>query len=100
MLVTGRWGYFIGATTHPAPKDPDHPTTVEMEEALQWDREDAIASYLLSERLPSDINLDIEYLSRLTTLWQAVGDDEGLEVEVIDIEQEVGKGKAEDAESK
>ena len=39
-------------------------------------------------------------MSRLTTLWQAVGDDEGLEVEVIDIEQEVGKGKAEDAEGK
>ena len=37
-------------------------------------------------------------MSRLTTLWQAVGDDEGLEVEVIDIEQEVGKGKAKDAE--
>ena len=37
-------------------------------------------------------------MSRLTTLWQAVGDDEGLEVEVIDVEQEVGKGKTEDAE--
>ena len=37
-------------------------------------------------------------MSRLTTLWQAVGDDEGLEVEVIDVEQEMGKGKAEDAE--
>jgi hypothetical protein len=35
---------------------------MEMEEALQWDCEDAIASYLLSKRLPSDINLDIEYL--------------------------------------
>ena len=37
-------------------------------------------------------------LSRLTTLRQAVGDDEGLEVEVIDIKQEVGEGKAEEAE--
>ena len=37
-------------------------------------------------------------LSRLSTLGQAVGDDEGLEVEVIDVEQEVGKGKAKDAE--
>ena len=37
---------------------------------------------------------------RLTTLCQAVGDDEGLDVEVIDVEQEVGKGKAKDAESK
>ena len=72
MLITGRWGYFIGATTRPAPKDPDHPTTVEMEEALQWDREDAIASYLLSERLPSDINLDIEYLPTTKEQWDVI----------------------------
>ena len=38
-------------------------------------------------------------MSRLTTLWRAVGNDEGLEVEVIDVEREVGKSKAEDAES-
>ena len=37
-------------------------------------------------------------MSRLTTLWQAVGNDEGLDVEVIEVKQEVGKGKAEDAE--
>ena len=39
-------------------------------------------------------------LSRLTTLWRAVGNDEGLDVEVIDVEQEVGEGKAKDAEGK
>ena len=39
------------------------------------------------------------YLSRLTTLRQAVGDDEGFEVKVIDKEAEVGKGKSEEAES-
>ena len=37
-------------------------------------------------------------LSRLTTLGQAVGDDEGFEVKVIDEEAEVGKGKSEEAE--
>ena len=37
-------------------------------------------------------------MSRLTTLWRAVGNDEGLDVEVIDIEQKMGKGKAKDAE--
>ena len=26
-----------------------------------------------------------QLVSRLTTLWQAVGDDEGLDVEVIDV---------------
>ena len=37
-------------------------------------------------------------LSRLTTLWQAAGDDKGLKVKVIEEQDEVGKGKGEDAE--
>ena len=35
---------------------------------------------------------------RLTTLWQAAGNNEGLKVKVIDKQDEVGKGKGEDAE--
>ena len=37
-------------------------------------------------------------LSRLTTLWQAAGNDEGLKVKVIEEQDEVGKGKSGDAE--
>ena len=37
-------------------------------------------------------------MSRLTTLWQAVGDNEGFKVKVIDKEAEVGEGKSEEAE--
>ena len=39
-------------------------------------------------------------LSRLTTLGQAAGNDEGFEVKVIDEEQEMGDGKGEEAEGK
>ena len=39
-------------------------------------------------------------MSRLTTLWQAAGNDEGFEVKVIDEEQEMGNGKSEEAEGK
>ena len=37
-------------------------------------------------------------MSRLTTLWQAVGNNEGFEVKVIDEEQEMGDGKSKEAE--
>ena len=37
-------------------------------------------------------------LSRLTTLWQAAGNDESLKVKVIDKQDKMGKGKGEDAE--
>ena len=36
-------------------------------------------------------------ISRLTTLSRAVGNNEGFEVKVIDIEQEVGDGKSKEA---
>ena len=42
----------------------------------------------------------IARLSRLTTLWQAVGDNKGFEVKVIDKEAEMGKGKSEEAKGK
>ena len=35
---------------------------------------------------------------RLTTLWQAAGNDKSLKVKVIDEQDKVGKGKGEDAE--
>ena len=37
-------------------------------------------------------------VSRLTTLGQAAGNDESLKVKVIDEQDEMGKGKGEDAE--
>ena len=39
-------------------------------------------------------------MSRLTTLWQAAGNDEGLKLKVIDEQDKVGKGKGEDTEGK
>ena len=39
-------------------------------------------------------------MSRLTTLWQAAGNDKGFEVKVIDEEQEMGDGESEEAEGK
>ena len=39
-------------------------------------------------------------VSRVTTLWQAAGNDEGLKVKVIDEQDKMGKGKGEDAEGK
>ena len=46
------------------------------------------------------VNVKVNKVSRLTTLGQAVGNDEGFEVKVIDKEQEVGDGESEKAEGK
>ena len=48
----------------------------------------------------SSSHQEVGPVSRLTTLWQAAGDDKGLEIEVIDVEQEVGDGEAKEAEGK
>ena len=52
MKVTSRWGYFNGSQPKPRPKDVKNPTDTEIEVGERWEHEDAVASYLLSQRLP------------------------------------------------
>ena len=52
MRVTRQWGYFTGARPRPKPKVADKPMEGESKAIEKWEHEDAVASYLLSQRLP------------------------------------------------
>src|SRR5580658_4765066 len=51
MKVTRRWAYFTGLSPYPDPIDPAKPTPEEAAQIVQWEFEDSVASYLLSQRL-------------------------------------------------
>ena len=52
MTISDRWGYLNGTIPRPTPADSNKVTTTEKEEDTKWVKNDAIASYLLSQRLP------------------------------------------------
>src|SRR5260370_13611568 len=52
MRVSCQWGYFTGARPCPKPKVADKPTEGKSKAIEKWEHKDAVASYLLSQRLP------------------------------------------------
>jgi hypothetical protein len=72
MRHTHQWGYFNGSNARPVSKDPNHPTDVEELAAQQWDCEDKMASYLISQCLPDSVILDIRDFTTMQEQWDAI----------------------------
>jgi hypothetical protein len=72
MRHTCQWGYFDGSNMCPVPKDPDHPMDAEGLAAKQWDRENEMASYLISQHLPDSVILDIGDFTTMWEQWDAI----------------------------
>jgi len=72
MAINGRWGHFDGSDPRPVPKDPKHPTDAEDQAIQRWDHEDNVTGYLMSQRLPDEIIMDIEQHSTTQEQWEAL----------------------------
>jgi len=72
MAINGCWGHFNGSDLHPIPKDLKNPTNMEKLATQQWDHEDDIAGYLMTQHLPDKIILDIEKLASTEEQWDAI----------------------------
>ena len=59
MKVTRRWAYFSGISPYPEPVDAAQPTRKEVTAIVQWEYEDSVASYLLSQRLPDTTEMKL-----------------------------------------
>ena len=69
MVIMHRWGHFDGTNTRPVPKDAAHPTNAESEVIKEWEREDAIAQWLLSQKLPDSTVLYLDEYPTAKAQW-------------------------------
>src|SRR6266581_882780 len=72
MLATHRWGYLDGTTTCPVLKDAANPTSSEHKAIKAWEREDYVAGYFLSMRLPDWLFLSLDDATPAKTQWDIV----------------------------
>ena len=72
MKVTRRWAYFTGLSPCPEPTDPAKPTKEEVADIIQWEYEDSVASYLLSQRLPDITEMRLASCSTTQERWAMV----------------------------
>src|SRR6267154_5937145 len=72
MKVTRRWAYFMGLNPYPEPVDMAKPTKEEATTIVQWEYEDSVASYLLSQRLPDITKMQLTYCTTTQERWTLV----------------------------
>ena len=72
MLATHCWGYLDGTTTCPVLKDAANPTSSEHKAIKAWEREDYVAGYFLSMRLPDWLFLSLDDATPAKTQWDIV----------------------------
>jgi len=72
MAINGCWGHFDSSDPRPVPKDWKNPTDAEVQAIQHWDREDDVAGYLMSQRLPDAIIMDIEKHKTTQEQWEAL----------------------------
>jgi hypothetical protein len=75
MKVTRRWGYFTGTKLYPHLADLNQVTTDEATAIKLWEYEDAVASYLLSQRLPDTTEMCLANCSTTKEQWTMVSLD-------------------------
>jgi transposase InsO family protein len=75
MQATGKWDCFDGTKPRPIAKDPAAPTKDEKEAAAAWEKEDQVARYLLSQRLPDSTLLGLNSCTSATMCWNRVSDE-------------------------
>ena len=72
MKVTRQWAYFTGINPYPEPVDASQPTKDEAAAIVQWEYEDSVASYLLSQRLPDTTEMRLASCSTTKERWDLV----------------------------
>src|SRR5882762_3413480 len=74
LAVRDHWEHFDGKTPKPTPAGTT-PTTDEQKEIDAWDKEERIASYMLSQKLPDSAIMCIRKLTTVVEKWKAVKDE-------------------------
>ena len=72
MKVTRRWAYFTGLNPRPEPADAAQPTKEEAAAIIQWEYEDSVASYYLSQKLPDTTEMRLANCSTTKERWDIV----------------------------
>jgi len=66
MEANQKWGHFDGSSTHPAPVDPDKPTDDEKAMQAEWDWNETVVKYLLTQRMPDSAAMCLHPITLVT----------------------------------
>ena len=69
MQASCHWGFFDGTNLRPSPSDPQNVTSDKIEAMEQWDYNNLVAQYLLSQRLPNSTAVRVGPIPNARLCW-------------------------------
>ncbi len=72
MEANQKWGHFDGTTPCPAPADTNAPTDAELKAVVNWNQDETVAKYLLSQHLPDSTTVCLRALVSAKQCWDKV----------------------------
>jgi hypothetical protein len=72
MEANWKWSHFTGSPGRPVPADPNNITTDETKAIDEWDQDEVVARYLLSQRLPDSTAVRLKGLTTAKERWDKV----------------------------
>jgi hypothetical protein len=75
MQATCCWGHFDGTKKHPSPLDATKPSDDELAAIEQWECEDQVARYLLSQHLPNTTTICLYQYPMAHLHWSYIHDE-------------------------
>jgi hypothetical protein len=72
MEANRKWGHFDGSSTRPAAADPNKPTDEEKAAQADWDQNETVAKYLLTQRMPDSAAVHLRPIALVMDHWAKV----------------------------
>ena len=72
MEANRKWGHFDGSSTRPAAADPNKPTDEEKATQVDWDQNEMVAKYLLTQHMPDSAAVRLRPIALVADRWAKV----------------------------
>jgi hypothetical protein len=72
MEANQKWSHFSGSPARPAPANASKATDEETKAMSDWDQEEVVTRYLLSQRLPNSTAVHLKTITSIKERWDKV----------------------------
>jgi len=86
MEANRKWGHFDRSSERPASADPDKPTDKEKAAQVEWDQNEMVAKYLLTQRMPDSATVRLRAITLVTDHWTKVKNEYSVKSQYAEVD--------------
>jgi hypothetical protein len=86
MEANRKWGHFDGSSKRPASADPDKPTNKEKATQAEWDQNETVVKYLLTQRMLDSATVQLRTITLVADRWTKVKNEYSVKSQYAEVD--------------